>query len=236
MTTEIIGTAATTVTFIALALAVWQLRDARSQARSLTAIHRSLSTRYVGLFPEYLSQIADLIDSAKQSITVFCDFPAYGCFSNPEGWLLCRHAYERKLMSGVNVTLMSLSESARRALMTKYYGIEWFTHKNASDGEFRSKIEAYLAMNAGCIDGNDVTVEQLTAMFADEDRRALAATFSRAQVVEISEYVPLYFWIVDNRQAMFAFPGYTDLSLEYGFSTTDQKLLTAFFEVVERYR
>jgi hypothetical protein len=47
-----------------------------------------------------------------------------------------------------------------------------------------------------------------------DDQAALTHNFRTADIVEIDDDIPLFFWIVDGREAVFAFPGYTDQSIE----------------------
>jgi len=68
-----------------LEIATDQLRD----------VAHSVPTRGIGIFPDYLSEVPELIGKAKESITVLCDTPAHGSFSNTaafaEYWNMLRH-------------------------------------------------------------------------------------------------------------------------------------------------
>ena len=64
------------ITVIALSLSVRQLSDAKK-------ITDSISTRYIGEFPEIVEQINDLLLQAKEEIIIMTDVLGYGMYSNP---------------------------------------------------------------------------------------------------------------------------------------------------------
>lgn len=236
MTMDIFSLFTWIATVVALMLSVWQLWAARAQTKQLVEIHRSVSTRYIGTFPSYLPEIAATVQDAKDELIIFCDFPAYGCFSDPSGWLRYRHAIERQLLEKkVRVDLICLSDIARHKMAEKYYDQSWLDQKRISDSKFVEKIARYLKVCGVNDNPNTITSLTLTKHLETDDTEALLRTFRGAHITQVAEYVPLYFWISDRKQAIFAFPGFADLSIEHGFATTDTKLLNAFLEVKERY-
>jgi hypothetical protein len=52
-----------------------------------------------------MAEVADLLEKAVGEILIVCDYPAFGFFSNPTDWLRYRHAIERRLQSGVSVSM-----------------------------------------------------------------------------------------------------------------------------------
>src|SRR4051794_10889322 len=75
---------------IALVFAVVQMAGARRQVQSLerqgqalTFVTDSLSTRYLGPFPDYLGGLVDLIDSAKRELIMLWGNPGPGFFTDP---------------------------------------------------------------------------------------------------------------------------------------------------------
>ena len=47
--------------------------------------------------------------------------------------------------------------------------------------------------------------------------------------------MPTYFWLVDGTDAVFSIPSFSAGHSEYGFITTDQKLIDAFREMRLRF-
>lgn len=66
-----------------------------SVARELESVAQSVPTRGIGVFPEYLSEVAGLVGRATKSIQILCDTPAHGAFSNTDAfseyWSRLRH-------------------------------------------------------------------------------------------------------------------------------------------------
>jgi hypothetical protein len=62
----------------------------------------------------------------------------------------------------------------------------------------------------------------------------LKETFARAEICELDTYVPLHFWLIDDDvSAIFAIPSFS--AIEYGFSTTDPRLISALKDLRDRY-
>jgi hypothetical protein len=47
--------------------------------------------------------------------------------------------------------------------------------------------------------------------------------------------MPIYFWIADDKNAIFAVPALTSDAIEYGFTTSDRDLIIAFKNMKRRY-
>lgn len=87
-------------TLIALTLAIFesivskkrgeQLKEVsinlESHHEKLHKIGQSLSTQVIGVFPEYLPDIAYLLSRARKQVLIMCAYPQHGAFSNPKGW------------------------------------------------------------------------------------------------------------------------------------------------------
>src|SRR5258707_3582079 len=63
---------------------VYQFADSKNQKLQLNDMAKSMSTRFVGVFPRNLSEIIDLIDRAQSSLDIMVDICAYGQYSNVE--------------------------------------------------------------------------------------------------------------------------------------------------------
>jgi hypothetical protein len=90
---------------IALVLSFWQTWAAFRQTKELTAISNALSTRYIGNFPEHLSYIKNLVESANQELLILCMIPTMGQFSDPDKWLEIRYCLEKVLMPSRKVNV-----------------------------------------------------------------------------------------------------------------------------------
>lgn len=92
---EKLGLEAVIVAIAAVAISIRHANELGVVANELRGVARSVPTRGIGVFPSYLSEVPELISRAKESITVLCDTPAHGAFSNTaafaEYWKMLRH-------------------------------------------------------------------------------------------------------------------------------------------------
>jgi len=242
---------------IALLLAIWHLYEIRAQAKEIRAqakdirsqaklskthanmldsILRSMSTRHIGQFPEYIITIANLIENAKKEIVILCDFPAYGSFSAPHDFLRYKHAIERKIDQGVKVRLTCLSSVSRTELAHEQFSREekmWDEWKQQPKKHelFRSLLKSH----GSDISVDALSVDQFAAFLEQEDVRMLKETFTQADVLQIGAYIPLYFWLIDGGDAVFAIPSFSEKSTEHGFYTLDPHLIAGFLDIEARY-
>jgi hypothetical protein len=84
------------IAIAALLVGFCELVYAGIHAHNLKSMTGKLSTRYLGTFPEYLSEIAELLKGAKKRIDICCDFPAYGHFSNVDAFRSYRNVLSQK--------------------------------------------------------------------------------------------------------------------------------------------
>jgi hypothetical protein len=80
------------LTIVGLVLSIVALMAARQQTTDLKLISNSLSTRYLGQFPDYFPDVIDVIKSANKELKLVCTIPIHGVCSKRDGWLLVRAA------------------------------------------------------------------------------------------------------------------------------------------------
>lgn len=228
---------------LALVLAIWHLREIKLQARELKTqantleqTQRSLSTRYIGEFPDYIPEIVDLIENARKEVLIFCDFPAYGHFSNHATWLNYRHAIELKSLNQVRLSLMCLTEGGRYKLNHEQFSkAEQGWEEWKREQKVRDQIHSLLQSHKCAKTIDEISREEFVNLLEETNKQMLNGALARAETLEVDGYMPLYFWLVDKKEAIFAIPSFSGEHTEYGFSTSDPKLISAFVEMRERY-
>ena len=204
---------------------------AADQIAELQTIKQSLSTRYIGVFPEYYPKIIELIEGADNKIFIICDFPCYAGFSDRKNWLRYKHALERKAAEGKKIRLICFDETLRREVLQ-----EQFFTANANWEEWKEIAANKMRLQALIASYPKESLEQLTKdrfleMLEGEEKLALVDTFRKAEVTETGISMPFYFWLIDERRAIFAIAGMGEE--EHGFSTIDQQLINAFTNMKE---
>ena len=80
---------------VSLLLASYQLWQVEKTNHNLLDISQSMSTKFVGRFPNHISDIRRLLESAENSVSIVCDLLGYGYYSSPEQYQEYRAAVLR---------------------------------------------------------------------------------------------------------------------------------------------
>jgi hypothetical protein len=65
-------------------------------ANTTQRLEAQLSTRRIGVFPDFLPDVIDLLETAAKEALIFCPFPAYGELSNPDEYSRYADVIRRK--------------------------------------------------------------------------------------------------------------------------------------------
>lgn len=219
------------VEIIGLVLAVIGIIFAWWHVRDLEEIAKSMSTRSVGRFPDFVNDVETTVKSAKRSLVIACDFPAYGEFDNKG--LGIRHAIEDKLREGKTVQLTFLSpdkrELARRA---QFPESEW--NATMRDETQRRNMIVFMR-NHGYSKPGPPMYSDFGETMLDFDRGLLNQQFHSADISEVTAEMPLFFWIADDREAVLVAqtPGGHEDS---AFWTRDAQLIAVLKNIATDYR
>jgi len=238
------------VALVALLLGIGHLFEIRAQKKRLAEqskdirrlgkiskdhdiILRALSTRRLGQFPDYMTPIAELIEKAEREIVILCDFPAYGSFSAPQEFLRYRHALEQKISEEKIVRVTCLDADGRKALT-----YEQFPEPKWEEWRSRQKkrLRAFLHFHGSEADADDLSIEQFAMLLEQEDVRVLDESLLHADKAFINAHLPLYFWLIDGKAAIFSIPSFTEKATEHGFFTLDEHLILGLLDLEARYR
>lgn len=209
-----------------------QTEQAQAHARALDILRRELPTRYIGQFPEYLQQIVDLLDRAQKEIVIFCDVPAYGSFSSPKRFMKYRQKLEDKLADNVPVQVTCLNNAGRMKVTRKQFSRtpwdEWI--KDPKNGE---QLKWFLKHHGKT---DELSGDEFISLLEEDDEGMLKILRGAgAEVSEVNRDILLYYWLVDNQEAIFAIMVLSEKAIEYGFRTTDQQLINALSEMRQQY-
>jgi hypothetical protein len=231
---DAIGVISLILAVLAMIVALWHVYSIHATARRLDDVQRSLSTRYIGQFPEFFQDIVSLIKTAKHEIVIFCDSPAYTCFSDHLTFLEYKHELERKAQEEEMTITFTCSgpEYRSRTAIKQFLASPLGWDERKTEPVFNKRLKYFLSSHRGAPAIDGLTAHQFLELIADTEKRTLEDTFAQAHVREIEVYIPLHFWLVDNIKAVFAIPEGT---VEYGFSTTDQKLISALVVMRDQY-
>lgn len=223
---------------IALGVCVYHLYEIKH-------VTSALSTRYLGKFPYFLRDIVELMNGARDKLIIFCDFPGYGDFTDPAWGLQYRQVLQRlrlkQLRKEFELELTCLHPDWRKKFLQEQFPPgDWEDWTN--DPKKRKKAQEFLNYHLGILMAHCGVSEPSKASLGDivkvmdvVDANILQEEFG-GQGKEIPSTMPIYFWIADEQIAIFSIPALSTEALEYGFKTSDQKLIQGLMEVRLRYR
>lgn len=251
----VLGVVALIGTIIALGFAFKQTRD-------LKVISGSLSTKFLGVFPDFMAELTDLVGRANEKIVILCDLPAYGVFSAGEFCREYTNHIERLIakdptavqficLNGINRA--ELHKAQFKAELTESGEIPddlegWERWKNDSPNpnkwkEWKDKREEqmddFLRFHGRDQKKGTISYEDFLKCLGESHHRVLRTKLEhaeRANVRETNFPMSIYFWIRDGEEALLTIRSFTGDNPEVGFRTSDPKLLEALTNIYEGYR
>lgn len=243
---QLIGIAGLLLTLLALGIAVWQTklavsqnRDASKQAERLTEIADALSTKYIGPFPEYVAEIAEVLALAKGIIRILCSVPMHGIYNNPEGWLKSKQAIEAFFTytdSDREVRCVFATKREREMLQrNQYKGLAGDWANWASNPENRRRLSSLVSRVAPKEPNAADTYEGFVDLLERAAERELRTTFERAVIREIEYTPPMFLWIADEKEAIFVLKTTYPSFRAEAFWTSDARLINSLITIHESY-
>jgi hypothetical protein len=208
----------------------------RSQSDTLIMITESLSTRYIGPFPDYLTAVNELINTASSEIHMVTGNPTPAYFTAPALWLDYVQAIERKARSGAAVRLICSGETLRRQRLEQQFPSskqdwdEWVANKQSEVAVFLRF--RYPEIKVAELDHTKF-LELLQATQRDLLREALK--LNGVDVLEVNQIVPVQVWIADRARAVFSIQTLQPNALSHGLYTSDARFVSALLSMIEFY-
>jgi hypothetical protein len=240
-TSRTVADIAAVLTVVALVLALIQYFDAQRQTSTLKAISESLSTRNVGQFPTYLQVIANMIEKADKSITILCDHPGYGIFSAPDEFQRYSKTIQKKIVDEKEVQLMFLNGHRRQGLHKEQFHRKDDWEKWKTENSERKQLMKRFCNSYGKgKKAKSITHNEFLNLLEYAHDEVLKNDFGKAERWETDLLVPLYFWICDDREAVFSIALFDREARDAGFRTIafrteDPNLVRPLKDIFDRY-
>lgn len=224
------------LTIIALSLSIWQLIKANKQTSVLTNIKKSITTRYIDEFPYYFPQIISMLAEAKTSIVIACDLPCYASFSDRINWIDYKHILETKAHKSISINMLYYNESLRNFLLMEQYSeirTNWDIWKD--DINNKNKVLQYLKSMNSKATINSFRFTDFLELLEKENTETIKTFSNHIKMQEIDTNMPIFFWIIDGKQAIFAIPSNSKNFKTYGFITSDPRLIETFHTIIKGF-
>ena len=132
---KIISESASFALFVSIIFFAYEMienmQESKEMTDNLVQIQNSLTTKYLGIFPNYLPAINDLYANARQgdSIVIFEDVVYYGIKSRPEEF------------KSFNLHLLNLRNGGSNVVVAYYNPESMVFHKMIQEGRFPSYVK-----------------------------------------------------------------------------------------------
>jgi hypothetical protein len=236
---RIIEAASFALVITALGLSIWQVLAARRQTKNLAVVTESLSTRYLGSFPNYLLELTSLLQRVDRELLILSTLHSHGAFSDPDGWLSIKHAIEGALGPARHVRVSCVFGNAeqRRNLLNDQFKpdySDWTTwSRNPS---VRTKLEAFLHKLSVKAPLDALGPDAFVELNNEIARREMATTYRGADTVEVNDRLPIWMWVADGKEAILVIPKTSPAFDAQAFWTADGRLIGALKNIHEEYR
>ncbi|HEX3324089.1 MAG TPA: hypothetical protein VHR65_02960 [Solirubrobacterales bacterium] len=214
---------------------------------SVKSLEGQLSTKQLGLFPDFMPDIVDLLDEAEGEVLICCDHPAYGVFSAFSEYESYATAIQRKVKQGIPVSLLCNDEARCEELREIQITIggewsKWRQKENMRD--FLTKYGDTKQRWSVRLWPVRIDKDEFLEVLAKADERALLEVFAgvpAGRKVKTHDVLPIYFWMASGTRkrkarAVFAMASLTEGAFEVGFQTEDPGLILALKGIFGRYK
>jgi hypothetical protein len=204
-----------------------QFWDSRRHSEKMELIARSMSTRYLGIFPKEMDEIIDLIDLADKELIIISDFVDYGAYSRPETYQRLFDAVMRARDRGVSVQWLVYSEGPAQQTLVNQFKDDFARISN--DPKFINYFNYWRG-----IDKPHDHATFLQTLYGKENVFAGDLLDKGVEIRTLSEKIWLFFFMQDKQDAVFLFEdiGANDQGL--AFRTRDAKLVETFCGIFVR--
>lgn len=232
----IIGLAALIFSFVQTKQSYAQTDKLHQHSKSLLSIADSLSTRYIGQFPEYLNTVVKIIEQASTEVRIIKTNPIQAYFTDPTSWVNYSQVIERKAQSGVTVSITTLSEQQRRNRLKLQFpknNEEWLEFKKKNE----LKLKHFLKFRFPKLQIDDINHESFIDLLSKTQIELLNEAFrlKGVNVIELDQPIHLQAWVVDAKQAVFTIQTLPLSTISHAFISSDARIVSALHAMTELF-
>jgi len=217
------------LTIIALLLSCYQTWAGSLHTQKLTTISNALSTRYLGQFPGFFSEVEKVTSNAKDNLLILNSIPLPLVFTDENAWFGLKQSIERSLkLKNIKVSCVFSDKTNQDLFSRKQHDravSDWTAWR--SEPHNIQKIKSFFDRCDGAGDVNNLTSDGFFHLFEHAAAEAIRTTYKGAVVYEIPFRPPLYSWVADGKEAVFIISSTSPSFRAEAFWTTDSDLIGA---------
>ncbi len=226
---EIVGAI---LSVVAMILAIITEGKVKRIYRSAERIAESVSTKYVGKFPENMEDIIKLISSTRRYLTIVCDVPSYGHFSNPQGFVQYSQAIRNLLIPRIKPKISIITYSHEKRLENSANQFNKTYNEIINSDTYNNYFE-YHKGSENIKPPKEKTKEAFCNWLEEKHCNFILDLYNTGvHVYESSVPLRAFVWISDD-SAIFSFYNYGTDVREVSFRTNDQTLIGILGEIAE---
>lgn len=209
-----------------------QFWDSRRHGSRIEHLTKSMSTRYIGMFPKDMDDIIEVIRLADRDLLIVCDFIDYGSYSRPKTHQLLFDELKKARERGVEVRCLVYDDKlAQKILLNQFKEPEF--QQTCRSNEFKQYFEYWSGIQHDADDGfnHAAFLEILTKKQKKFETDLLD---QGVQIQTLSEKAILFFWMQDKLDAVFSFVDIGSDDAGLAFRTRDAKLVETFAALFNR--
>ena len=191
----------------------------KETTKTMKDLSQSVLTQYVGAFPEFMPKLTELLDRAEAKVTIMCDIVEYGHYSNYEESSRYSEKLKELCNKKIDVNLVIYEDKELADAITVQFNGRLKESGNLEKYKKRCKNE------------NIHTFDQFRESLVRYNKKA-CKQFSKAIFVKVKKKMPVYFWIADDREAIFSFAGLHVRPNAVAFKTIDPNLIDVFRKIL----
>jgi len=217
------------VAAVAIIFALIQFWDSQRHGGKIEELVKSMSTRYIGMFPQDLNDILDVVRHADKELSIMADFVDYGSYSRPETYQKVLQELDQAREKGVLVRFLVYGEKPARETLDSQFKQDEFSQIQGRP-EFRHYFsEKYPGIN------KPTTCAEFAKILQQKQEDVTNRLLDKGvEIRTLPEKVWLFFWLQDDQDAVFAFEDIGTQEQGLAFRTRDAKLVETFKAIFER--
>lgn len=213
---------------LAILFAGIQFIDSRFQKQEMNLIARTMSTRFVGLFPKNLVEIAEVIGKASRHIYIMADFVDYGHYSSPVAFNIYLDKIKEARKQNVKVRVICYGKQ-----LADRETEDQFPDKNFAEECESRRFKTYFEIHSGVPKPCDAA--QLRSLLASRQKKFVEDLSEQGvEFAYFPERSDFFLWLEDDEEAIFAFKNIGNTQREFSFRTQDSNLIEQFRVIFDR--
>jgi len=210
-----------------------QFWDAREQSAQIQRVAKSMSTRYIGMFPKNMDDIVEVVRAADRELLIMCDFIDYGSYSRPETHQVLFEELKKARERNVSVKCLVYDKKSAQETLASQFKRPTFAQTRESPA-FKHYFEYWPGIKPRDGKMGFTYDEFMEILRQNQDKFTNDLHDKGVEIQTLSERALFFFWLQDNQDAVLQFEDIGAEEQGLAFRTLDAKLVETFSGVFGR--